>query len=77
VHTPPIIRKHIEHAQYKNKESCRPLGLESNSHHSTGGEAYDRDKYPSESPFTLEYKAQEKEDKKNTTCKKETTYDRD
>ena len=72
VHTPPVVREHIEHAKYKNEESRRPLGLEANRHHSTGAQSNDRDEYASKSPFTLEYETQEKEDKKHTTCKKET-----
>jgi len=72
VHTPPVVREHIKHAQYKNEESRRPLSLEANRHHPTGGESNDRYEYPSESPFTLNYEAQEKEDEKHATCKKET-----
>ena len=42
LHAPPIIREHIEGAQYDDKERCRPLGLETNSYHDTGHKAHER-----------------------------------
>lgn len=59
LYTPPVIREHVEDAQDEDKEACRPLRLESNSHHDTSDEAYERYHKSCKAPLTLEHETDE------------------
>lgn len=71
IHTPPVVRKDVECAQYKHEENGRPFGFEANGYHSASGEAKNGDKETGDGPLTLKNESEEEEDKEDATCKKE------
>jgi len=71
VDAPPVICKHVEHAQDKDEESGRPLGLESDSDHAACSQPNDRHKHSSDAPLSLNDKSQKEEDEQDATGEKE------
>ena len=71
MHTPPVVRKDVECAQYKHEENSRPFGFEANGYHSACGETKDGDEETGDGPLPLENESEEEENEEDTTCKKE------
>ena len=71
MNAPPVICKHVEHAQDKDEESGRPLGLESNSNHPARTQPDDRHKHSSDAPLSLDDESQKEEDEQDATGEKE------
>ena len=75
MHVPPVVCKYIEDAQYNDEESRGPLRLEPDGDHDTSSKTNNGYKHASDTPFTLEDEAKEKENQKNASCKEETKKD--
>jgi len=71
VNAPPVVCKHVEHAQDEDEESGRPLGFESNSNHAACTQPNDRHKHSSDAPLSLNDEPQKEEDEQDTTSEKE------
>ena len=46
----PVVDEDVENAQQGDEETGAPLGLETDSHHDTGAQSYDRDDDTSKGP---------------------------
>ena len=77
MHAPPVVGKHVEHAQDEDEESGRPFSLESDGDHAACTEADDRHKHSPKSPLSLNNEPQKEEDEQNATGKEEAANPRD
>ena len=71
MNAPPVIGKHVEHAQDEHQESSRPLGLEPDGNHAACSQADNRHEYSPDAPLSLNDESQKEEDEKDATGKKE------
>ena len=71
MNAPPVVGKHIEHAQDQDEESGRPFGLETDGNHAACTQTDDRHEYPPDAPLSLEDKSQKEEDEQDAASKKE------
>jgi len=71
VDTPPVIYSDVENTESEDEECCGPFGLEANGNHNTCNKAEQRQERASDTPFSLEDKAEEKEDEEDTASEKE------
>lgn len=68
---PPVIGKHVEHAENEDQERSGPFSFEANGNHGTCGETDDRNEDASDGPGALDDESEEKEDKQNTSGEEE------
>ena len=59
---PPIIHQHIEEREENNKETSRPLGLETDCNHNARGKTDEGEDYTCKVPFSLKSYSNEQED---------------
>jgi len=71
MNAPPVVRKHVEHAQDEDEETGRPLGLEPDGNHTACTQPDDRHEYSSKAPLSLNNESQEEEDEQNATGEEE------
>lgn len=51
---PPVVHKHVGHAQHGDQQAGAPLGLETDGDHDTSGETEEGDDGSEEGEFALE-----------------------
>jgi hypothetical protein len=73
---PPVVGKHVEHAQDEHEERGRPLGLEPYRNHTARAQPNDRHEHPPDAPLSLNHESQKEEDEQDPTGKKEAANQR-
>lgn len=68
---PPVVDHNVEDGQEQDQEHGRPLGLESNSDHDTGGKANNRGNDARQRPRTVEGESNKQKDEKNSSSELE------
>ena len=71
MNAPPVVGKHVEHAQDEDEESGRPLSLETDGNHPGCTQPGDRQEHSSEAPLSLNEESQKEEDEQDAAGKEE------
>ena len=68
---PPVVGKHVEHAQDQDEESSRPFSLEADGDHPACTQTDDRHEHSSKAPLSLDDESQKEEDEQDATGEEE------
>jgi len=71
MHAPPVVNKHVEHAQNHHEEDGGPLGFEADGYHPAGTETEKGDDHSCDAPCALDAEPEEQEDEEDTASEQE------